>query len=74
MKKQRYKEDGFTTNTPSKEGYWLTSNALKRVKKASLKAGIDWCKVASEPRSARVFVEIVEYDMHTQETRRLYND
>lgn len=58
----RYPEDGFTTNTPSPEGYWLTNRGLKRVKRASIRAGIKWDRVASDPEDALKFVEMVEWD------------
>jgi len=55
-------EDGFSTNTPSKEGYYLTNRGLKRVKRASIRAGIKWDKVASDPEEALKFVELVEWE------------
>ena len=58
----RYPEDGFTTNTPSEDGYWLTDRGLKRVKKASIRSGIKWDRVASDPEEALIFVEMVEWD------------
>ena len=58
----RYPEDGFTTNTPSEEGYWLTNRGLRRVKRASISAGINWEGVASDPEEALRFVEMVEWD------------
>jgi hypothetical protein len=59
---RRYEEDGFTTNTPSKEGYFLTDDGLRRVKKASRLSGIRWDVVASDPEEAVRFVGMVEYD------------
>jgi len=61
-KDSRYPEDGFTTNTPSEEGYWLTNRGLKRVKKASIHVGVRWDIVASDPEEALKFVGMVEWD------------
>ncbi len=58
----RYPEDGFTTNNPSPEGYYLTRSGLKRVKKASIQAGIKWDRVASDPEEALRFVGMVEWE------------
>ena len=62
MSGRRYPEDGFTTNTPSPDGYWLTNRGLKRVKKASIQAGISWDRVASDPEEALRFVGMVEWE------------
>ena len=58
-----YKENGFTTNTPTQAGsqaYFLTPLALSRVKLCAKIAGLAWQTIAARPASAEDFCLHVE--------------
>ncbi len=60
---QRLPENGFTTNTATmmgKEGYFLTSSAIKRVKRAAKFAKLSWQSIAARPATALELVEQIE--------------
>lgn len=56
-------ENSITTNKPTRGGYYLTPQALRRVKAAASFAGLGWQAIAARPATVEAFLERVEPDM-----------